>query len=103
MAGTAEQARINGKKGGRPIGSTTRPRFTDYCTPEDAQKLIELTIKKANEGDVTLLKYCTDHLMGKAPQTMNIDANVKVQPIPILPHVRGDKRSTKDKTANEED
>jgi hypothetical protein len=71
MAAPAHIARENGKKGGRPKGSTTRPQIRDFFTPDEIKKLIDDT-KKAAETDNTLKKFLLEMIYGKAPQQMEI-------------------------------
>jgi len=68
MAGTREIARENGKKGGRPKGSTTRPQIKDYFNEEDIMKLISQLKTKAKEGDTHVLKFLGEQIFGRAVQ-----------------------------------
>ena len=57
----------NGKKGGRPIGSTTKPRITDYFTGDDvalmAQQAKDMTIN-AEKPDKDIFKLLWNDLFG---------------------------------------
>lgn len=72
MAGTKEIARKNGKKGGRPKGSTTKPQLKDYLTKQDIQKIILTAKKKAKEGDTNMLKFILEQIFGRAPQSIEL-------------------------------
>tara|TARA_R110000868_G_scaffold99181_1_gene273047 strand:- start:1165 stop:1431 length:267 start_codon:yes stop_codon:yes gene_type:complete len=53
---------------GRPIGSTTKPRISDYLSEERIRMLVNKAIDTANEGDVTMLKFILEQHFGKAIQ-----------------------------------
>ncbi len=72
MAATPEQARINGKKGGRPKGTFTRPQIRDFFTEEDIRNLIEDAKKKAQEGDATILRTLIEQIFGKPAQALEL-------------------------------
>lgn len=75
MAGTPEIARMNGKKGGRPKGSTTRPKITDHMSMEAIQELAEKALKRAMDDekpDNMLVRFILEQVYGKAPQSMDV-------------------------------
>lgn len=73
MAGNI--SRKNGTKGGRPKGSTTKPKISDYITDEEVQSIIATAKAKALEGDTKLLTFILEQIFGKAPQS--IEANMQ--------------------------
>lgn len=77
MAGTREQAIINGKKGGRPKG------FNALNAEQAKQALIKAYIEraepintalldKAEAGDIQAIKELHDRVYGKAPQDFGL-------------------------------
>lgn len=72
MAGTRKIAIENGKKGGRPLGSKTRPRFCDFITEKEVFDIIETAKRMAREGDSVMLKFVAEQVFGKASQSMDI-------------------------------
>lgn len=58
----------NGKKGGRPKGSTVRPQFRDFATEEQAHAVISALYADALEGKTDAQKYFLDQFYGKAVQ-----------------------------------
>lgn len=71
MAGQPYSNRINGKKGGRPKGSTSRPQLRDYMTAEEIKKFLKDLLKSA-ETDPTLKKFVAEQILGKAPQAVEL-------------------------------
>lgn len=69
MAGIA--SKLNGKKGGRPKGSVTRPQIRDFISEEEVKVLVADAKLKA-ETDPTLLKFLLEQIFGKAPQAMEL-------------------------------
>lgn len=67
MAAPAHIARENGKKGGRPKGSTNVPKFSDYVTEEDRKTFVEFMMS-TYMGDNQIAKWVGDHLFRKPPQ-----------------------------------
>ena len=53
---------------GRPFGSTTKPQFKDFITQDEVKSLVRKAKKLAEEGNADLLKWCLDHVFGKAAQ-----------------------------------
>jgi NTP pyrophosphatase (non-canonical NTP hydrolase) len=66
----AETSRENGKKGGRPLGSTTKPQLKDYFTAEEIKELAE-DLKKEAKNDNNMKRFLAEHIFGKAPQNLN--------------------------------
>jgi hypothetical protein len=56
----------NGNSKGRPKKFTIK----DCITPKQAEGLLKIAVKKAEEGNLDMLKFLLDHLYGKAPQNM---------------------------------
>lgn len=67
----AEAARQNGKLGGRPKGSTTRPQISDYITVEEVEQLVEMAKTQAKERP-ELLKFLLEQVFGRAKQSMDL-------------------------------
>ena len=59
----------NGKKGGRPKGSTTKPQFREYMTPEQMVDIVNMMYKDALDGKTDAAKWLGDQFFGKATQT----------------------------------
>ena len=55
---------------GRPFGSTTRPQFKDFITRDEVKSLVKKAKKLAESGNSDLLKWCLDHVFGKAAQPL---------------------------------
>jgi hypothetical protein len=69
MAAPAHIARENGKKGGRPKGSTTVPQFRNYVSDAERKKFVKF-ILASYMGDMRLAVWLGDQLFGKAPQPL---------------------------------
>ena len=78
----AETSRENGKKGGRPVGSFTKPQISDYVTQAQVDKLMALVVSKAQKGDTIMLRFVAEQLFGRAKQSVNYSQTE--MPIPIL-------------------
>lgn len=74
MAGKAISSRENGKLGGRPKGSGTRPRFSviEHFTSEEIKTFFDNLMKRSKD-DSRIAIYLAEQITGKAPQSMNID------------------------------
>lgn len=70
MAG--EISKENGKNGGRPVGSTTKPQIKDYMSKNGVEKLMKTAHKMAGEGDSHMLKFLLDQYFGKARQSLEM-------------------------------
>ena len=60
----------SGNKDGRPKGSTTKPRLSDYLSEKQVIKLIKKANEMAEEGDTLMLKFVLEQHFGKAIQPM---------------------------------
>lgn len=60
---------------GRPKGSITKPRLSDYITEEQVTTLVSKAIAMANEGDTHILKFILEQHFGKAVQPIGNDGN----------------------------
>lgn len=69
MAGKASIE--NGKKGGRPKGSTTRPQIRNYFSEEDVENIVEM-LKTHMVDDMQLLKFVSEQIFGKATQNVEM-------------------------------
>lgn len=82
MAAPAHIARENGKKGGRPKGSTNKPHILDYMTEEDVETYFRFMIE-SYMGDMRLATWIGEQISGKAPQSMVLEGNPE-KPLPIM-------------------
>ena len=69
MAGTRQIARENGKKGGRPKGSKSRPSIFDYWDKGAIDEFFEF-LRDNYKEDSRLMVWVGDHILGKAPQAI---------------------------------
>lgn len=80
----ADKSRANGRKGGRPIGST-KFKIDDYLSDKDFNLIMKKAIEKAKNGDEAMIKWIGDHKLGKAvqPTDMNIvgDMHISFDPV----------------------
>lgn len=89
MAGDA--SRFNGVKGGRPKGSRSRSTITAEQAKQalidayiaDKEPINKALMDKAKSGDIQAIKELHDRVYGKAPQDMNIKADVTKRIISI--------------------
>ena len=91
MAGTKEIAQENGKKGGRPKGSTTRPQIRDYFTKEEIEEFVT-DLKESAENDPAMKRWLGEQIFGKAPQPISGDDDGSPIVVKIVKY--GDKPST---------
>lgn len=68
---------------GRPKGSFTKPRITDFITPEEFKKIMDKAKELALAGDKDMIKFTGDHYMGKAAQAIDHTTGGKELPTPI--------------------
>ena len=73
MSAPAHIARENGKKGGRPKGTTTRPIIRDFLSDEKVSELVAIAVARAEEGDSNLMKFLLEQVFGKAVQPIGND------------------------------
>lgn len=66
----------NGKLGGRPKGSTNRPKIKDYMTEEQIKELAHLSWQKAMDGDASMMKFFMEQILGRAPQALEHSGEV---------------------------
>jgi len=86
-----DASRFNGKKGGRPVGS----KATHTIQAEQGKAALikayldnikpinDALVEKAKTGDIQAIKELHDRVYGKAPQDMNIKADVTQKIISI--------------------
>ena len=67
MAG--KQSQENGRKGGRPKGSTTRPQLRDFYTEKELADFVK-DLKASAKKDPMLKKFVAEQIFGKAPQPL---------------------------------
>ncbi len=77
MAAPAHIARENGKKGGRPKGSTNRPTIFDYWDKKAIAEYFEFLQDNYKE-DSRLMVFVGEQLMGKATQAINFKGDVSL-------------------------
>ena len=65
---------------GRPKGSTTRPKISDYLSAGQMDTLVKRAFELANMGNETMLKFILEHHFGKAVQPVGNDND---QPLKI--------------------
>jgi hypothetical protein len=53
---------------GRPKGSTTKPRMSDYLTEKDVKQLVSKALELAKDGNDNMLKFVLEQHLGKAIQ-----------------------------------
>lgn len=78
MAAPAHIARENGKKGGRPKGTTTTPQFSHYVDKKDIEKFVKHVLTKYQE-DPQIAKWVGDQIFGKARQPIDGDFKGKLE------------------------
>lgn len=62
----------SGNTKGRPVGTTTKPRLSDYLTESNVDLLVSKAIEMANGGNEAMLKFVLEHKFGRAAQQMDI-------------------------------
>lgn len=67
MSAPAHIARENGKKGGRPKGSTSRPVLRDFFTKKEIKDFVE-DLKEKAKTDMYIKKFLAEQIFGKALQ-----------------------------------
>lgn len=65
-------------KAGRPPGSTTKPRLSDFLTEKDVKELVSTAKKLAKKGNDTMLKFILEQHFGKAMQTVEADVKTNI-------------------------
>lgn len=65
---------------GRPKGSTTKPRISDYLTEKQLDKLVKKAYSMAEAGNEAMLKFVLEQKFGKAiqPTDMNIVGDLTI-------------------------
>ena len=71
---------------GRPAGSITKPRLSDYINEQEARVLIQKAKDMAEKGDSSMIKFILEQLFGKAiqPTDMNIVGDMQIFFDPIF-------------------
>lgn len=72
MSAPARIARENGKKGGRPKGSTTRPVLRSFFSDKELKDFID-NLKQTAKTDPTIMKFVAEQIFGKAVQPIGND------------------------------
>ena len=55
-------------KRGRPFGSISKPRLSDFITRKEVEKLVAKAVRLAAKGDTVMLKFVLEQHFGKAIQ-----------------------------------
>ena len=63
----------SGNKNGRPKGTITKPRLSDYLTEQQVNELVKKAYDMAATGDPTMLKFILEHQFGKPVQPLGND------------------------------
>ncbi len=73
-------SRENGKLGGRPKGSVTRPQLRDFYTKRELNEFVR-DLKESAKTDPGLKKFVAEQLFGKAIQPVEGDftGNITLQ------------------------
>ncbi len=58
---------------GRPKGSTTKPRLSDFLDRDQVSNLVAKAYQLAEQGNETMLKFVLEHHFGKAMQPVEGD------------------------------
>ena len=61
----------SGNPRGRPVGTTTKPKISDYITEAEVKSLVA-TAKKQARIKPELLKFLLEQIFGKAPQSLDL-------------------------------
>lgn len=88
MAGTAEIARENGKKGGRPkgfnaINAEKAKEALIKAYLERVNPINKALLDKAESGDIQAIKELHDRVYGKANQAIDMKGEVEVRIIKL--------------------
>lgn len=67
-------AKFGGKQpgAGRPKGSTTKPRITDYLTEDEISEIIKKAKELALMGNEAMIKLIFEQHLGKPAQSMEL-------------------------------
>jgi len=60
---------------GRPKGSSTKPKIADFLTEAEIKCVVDKAKEKIEAGDVTMIKFILEQLMGKAAQSMDVTSD----------------------------
>jgi len=63
----------SGNKNGRPKGSTTKPRLSDYLSEQQVDELVKKAYEMAATGNETMIKFILEHKFGKPVQPLGND------------------------------
>lgn len=56
---------------GRPKGSTTKPRLSDYLTEDEIKQIVAKAKSMALEGNEAMIKLIVEHNFGKPVQPVS--------------------------------
>lgn len=88
----------NGKKGGRPLASSTlqAQKARQYIAEQLDKNLgpiVAKAVEQAMEGNQQARDWLSDRGWGKAMQSIDHTTNGKDMPLPILTNVQGDEHT----------
>lgn len=83
MSATPEIARENGRKGGRPKGSITKPKISDFITHLEFKTIMLKAKELAIAGDKDMIKFVGEQYMGKAAQSIDHTTGGEKLPTPL--------------------
>ena len=74
-------AKFGGKQpgAGRPKGSITKPRLSNYLSKKQVDQLVAKAFELASQGNDNMLKFILDHHFGKAIQPIEGDFKGEVK------------------------
>lgn len=72
----------SGNPNGRPTGSTTKPKFSDFLSKEEIEGIVAKAKELALAGNENMIKLILEHNFGKAPQ--NVDLTSGGDPIKVV-------------------
>lgn len=63
----------------RPVGATTKPQIGDYIGKKNIEKLTGIAVKKAEAGDVVMLKFLLEQVYGRPAQNINMGGDLRLE------------------------
>ena len=69
--------------GGRPVGSSNKPRIADFMPDNDIKELMERYLERAKVEDKVMI-HLIENVLGKARQNIGLDGGEEDKPIAIL-------------------
>ena len=73
-------------KGGRPPGSTTKPRLADHLSHDEIMAIVNKAKELAIKGNENMIKLIVEQHFGKAAQAVDVTSDgEKIQSVVYLP------------------